>query len=136
MNIAPKEVFNFVDCIIARSIAKGWNDTSAILSFRITSDTVELMNGYIYPKADVDGELVTHSPDIFFGSIVVEKGMVEETASRISSYRENANRDLFSAIELVKRTAERAGVSAEFVNPITALAEQLASNALEDKSNA
>lgn len=56
--------------------------------------------------------------------------LLENLQRRVKSVADTRNESLFNAIAAVQKAASLAGVSPEFINPITALAEQLASNAL------
>lgn len=117
---------------------KGWLDTYAKVEY-VTLDGVswKVDNSMVYPKLETpDGELVPESTYIYFGSnSFSENGYLtpEEALARVANFptvTEVRNKRLFALVEQATDLASSLQLPVDFINPLTAMAEQLRTNIL------
>jgi hypothetical protein len=118
-------------------IAKGWTKTTVTFNFKLDENTQPAFNyAYFYPKVEdgTGGDFRPSDESFYIGSgFATDEESRKSYIERIEAFRsvnDERNSQLFAAIDKVKLMAEDMQLSADFINPITALAEQLRTNIL------
>lgn len=119
-----------VETFVAALVAKGWTETKADVEGKFNGVYWTFKSAWIYPKAKVDGEQIAASA-IYFPDYRVNETSVANEIAKHQTAKEYRLGKLLDAIREVRDSAERMGLSAELTNPLSAIAEQLSSNAIE-----
>ncbi len=108
--------------------SKGWDASSATIytDAKATGET-SISSACFYPSS-------THYlEDMRAEYLYAVCGDAITWATKFKSVKEHRLMKLLEAINAAKDLSKDCGLSADFINPLTAIAEQLASNAIEDK---
>jgi hypothetical protein len=134
----PYEVAaNFAARCVAEAKLRGWSGSYAALHSHVGLPDEEFNYAYIYAQVD-DGEKLD---GFYFGCSYFDdaesiENLFRRFIDRTPSLRENKMKKLFEAVEAAKTLGEDLALPADFINPLILMADQLRTNALENKSRA
>lgn len=121
-----------LESAIAALRAKGWENSYATLYLYVKHDMTEVGSAHVYARAEIDDP----EPDnAYFGSHKFTNGAkpVLDFAAEHETLAQARTRAFLEHLGKTAEMAENLGLSADFINPITVLAEQLRTNILEGR---
>jgi hypothetical protein len=131
MNV--QEIRNRLDAIVAALTAKGYNQPNADLIVRDGESYTQTRLEYAYRFTEADGTKYETIRDSHVDWSTDPAAFFDEAMKRIGempTVREAQIKAFVNSLEDLKSKAEDLEIDADFVNPLAALMQKLATNAL------
>lgn len=124
-----QEYLSFLQSILQAARDRGWSDSR--LSIQLVEDAREPLHVSYAMLTPANGE--TSLDAIYIGQGWVERFDRGEILARVPTLSEHKTKQLLELVATASALSADLGLPADFINPLTVMAEQLRTNIIEDR---